>query len=451
MDYGDAYSGMSNDEIMHVATDRSALRTDALPFLDAELKKRGLSEKDINEYRQHLAATAPGNLPGKEQFVARATNGFGTKIYGKRDFWQDGSYIATKWVILFWIPLVPLKSIRVKEVGPSHILPAWFTQDRGSTQYLVYSRQPLNLKQIAFIYSYLLLLIGGFSAIAILDGSLWFVPPLILSPVLVLPWFFRRHARERVKQRCDATTKQILQSQPSETYPAERVGVPRQKTSTEQEAAALFVVSILRETQHAWPTVYSNLKESREEKFVLEDESMAVFDLGLAAIAQDLQAVKNLFPSEQADRIEKWVLTWVLKCFDTHDWGDYAVDEVKKYGAEFQKESRIGAEFALGAIPGRLLHRWLCKGIKNLEGEIGGEKTGFIDTMLMAEVTNQVIGFSGIWKRFKDDFDLVEGDPKYTLTKTKIWENMDETDRIMMDQSLTDAERAAAINQLSKD
>ena len=211
------------------------------------------------------------------------------------------------------------------------------------------------------------------------------------------------------------------------------------KNHTEQEAAAIFVGSSFRNTQHAWPTVYNSLKEFREEKFVVADESRAAFDLGLAAIALDLQAVKNLFPVEQADRIENWVLTWVWNFADTNGRGGYAVDEMKKYGAASREESRLGAEFALGAIPGRLLHRWLGKGIKNCEGEIGGEKTGFIDTMLLAEVTNQVIGFSGIWKRFKDDFDLVEGDPKYTLTTTKILENLEKTDQIMTDQNLPEA------------
>jgi hypothetical protein len=201
MDYRSTYPGMSNDEILHLATDRSALRTDALPLLDAELNKRGLSEADVDEYRRHLAATPPGNFPGKEQFVASATNGFGTTIYGKRDFWPDGSYITTKWVILFWIPLVPVISMRVNKVGSSDILPGWFTQDRWSTQYVVYSKEPLNLKQVVFLYSYVLLLIGGFSAIANLDGSLSFVPSLIFLPALILPWVLRRCARERVKQR----------------------------------------------------------------------------------------------------------------------------------------------------------------------------------------------------------------------------------------------------------
>jgi hypothetical protein len=220
---------------------------------------------------------------------------------------------------------------------------------------------------------------------------------------------------------------------------------------TEQEAAAVLVGSSFRNTQHEWPTVYNALKEFREEKFVVGDESRAAFDLGLAAIALDIQAVKNLFPVEQANRIENWVLTWVWNFADTNGRGGYAVDEVKKYGVAFQKESRIGAEFALGAIPGRLLQRWLGETIKNFESEIGGKKSGFIDTMLMSEATSVSIGFSGLWKALADKYELVDGAPQYALTTTKILENLEKTDQIMTDQNLTEAERAAAIKALSRD
>ena len=47
----------------------------------------------------------------------------------------------------------------------------------------------------------------------------------------------------------------------------------------------------------------------------------------------DLPAVRNLFPKDQAERIEKWV----LKCSDSKDWGAYAIQELKEYGEEFQR------------------------------------------------------------------------------------------------------------------
>ncbi|MDQ7839184.1 MAG: hypothetical protein RDU59_11920 [Thermodesulfobacteriota bacterium] len=180
------------------------------------------------------------------------------------------------------------------------------------------------------------------------------------------------------------------------------------KKLTEQETASHFVLYIMKEAQDAWPTIYKSLKDSFKEKIVVEDEKMAAFDLALAAIAQDLQAVKNLFPQDQAERIEKWV----LKCIDTEDWGEYAVDEVKQYGEKFQKDiQKINAGGdPLSAIPARLLHRWLGKNIQNFDVEMNGEKTGIINPVLLMMVSGTLSAFLGSWKRLKDNFKIIEGD-----------------------------------------
>jgi len=180
------------------------------------------------------------------------------------------------------------------------------------------------------------------------------------------------------------------------------------KKLTEQEAASHFVLYIIKEAQDVWPTIYKNLKDSFKEKFVVEDEKIAAFDLALAAIAQDLQAVKNLFPKDQAERIEKWV----LKCIDTEDWGEYAVDEVKKYGEKFQKDVQnisAGGD-PLSAIPARLLQRWLGKNIQNFDVEMSGKKTGIISPVLLMMVSSMLAAFLGTWKRLKDNFKIIEGD-----------------------------------------
>lgn len=180
------------------------------------------------------------------------------------------------------------------------------------------------------------------------------------------------------------------------------------KKLTEQEAALQFVLHITKEAQDAWPTIYKNLKDFFKEKFVIEDETMAVFDLMLAAIAQDLQAVKNLFPAEQAERIEKWV----LELIDTEEWGEYAVNEVKKYGEKFQTEVqnvKAGGD-PLSAIPARLLQRWLGKNIKNFDVEISGKKTGVIDPIVLTMVSGALTAFLGTWKGVRDKFNLIEGD-----------------------------------------
>lgn len=40
-------------------------------------------------------------------------NGIGTTLYGSADKKEDGSYIATKWIVFIWIPIIPLASYRV--------------------------------------------------------------------------------------------------------------------------------------------------------------------------------------------------------------------------------------------------------------------------------------------------------------------------------------------------
>ena len=184
------------------------------------------------------------------------------------------------------------------------------------------------------------------------------------------------------------------------------------KTITEQEAASLFILYLTKEAQDGWPTIKRSLEDSFKERFIVKEEDMvASYDLALAAIAQDLQALKNLFPEDQAERIEKWV----YKCLgNLEDWGEYSVDEVKKYSNAFQKclnnIQRYGNP--INTIPVLLLYKWLGKNIDNIEVEINGRKTGYFDPLIVAMVTNILVKFAGIWKKviITDDVELVEGD-----------------------------------------
>jgi len=186
------------------------------------------------------------------------------------------------------------------------------------------------------------------------------------------------------------------------------------KKLTEQEAALQFIGYIMNEASTAWPTIYEELKDTFQDQFVLEHEKMANLDLSLAAIALDLQAIKNLFPNIQAERIEKWV----YECFNPLIWGEYPVEEIKKYRKEFQEHTPnmyVGIN-PLSAVSARLLHRWLGENIHNFEIDMGdfgnGKKTGIVSVspQLQMMVDSSLIGFIGTWKRLKDEFKLIEGD-----------------------------------------
>ena len=84
-------------------------------------------------------------------------NGFGTTLYGKRDFGSDGSFLTTKWAVFFWVPLLPLKSLRVQCAGPggASILPGW------SRKYQVLAECGPHTRQVVAIYSFVLSFILG--------------------------------------------------------------------------------------------------------------------------------------------------------------------------------------------------------------------------------------------------------------------------------------------------
>src|SRR5262249_25467272 len=44
-------------------------------------------------------------------------NGIGTMFHGCSDVRPDGSYVATKWFAIIYLPLVPLRSVRMIEIG----------------------------------------------------------------------------------------------------------------------------------------------------------------------------------------------------------------------------------------------------------------------------------------------------------------------------------------------
>ena len=72
-------------------------------------------------------------------------NGIGTKLYGKREVNQaDGSYIATKWFIFIFLPVIPLASYRVIKAKQKFLTLAY-------PQYQM-TPVPLNFDQIRNIY-----------------------------------------------------------------------------------------------------------------------------------------------------------------------------------------------------------------------------------------------------------------------------------------------------------
>jgi hypothetical protein len=78
--------------------------------------------------------------------MAFTFHGIGTKTYGERDHWPDGSFVTTEWFVVAYLPISPSVSMRV-----SHTQPGPFAKlDREG--YYIHKTVPANRKQVVSTY-----------------------------------------------------------------------------------------------------------------------------------------------------------------------------------------------------------------------------------------------------------------------------------------------------------
>jgi hypothetical protein len=135
--------------------------------------------------------------------MAALIQGFGTTFIGKRDFWPDGSYVTTEWMVAFFFPLVPLRSLRVKP-APQRVT-FLYVVGSAEREYVVCDETPPHARQVACVYCfagfYLAWLFGLLFSLSRLDGRLGRAAETVLMPGMiavpfVLPWMLRERAKK---------------------------------------------------------------------------------------------------------------------------------------------------------------------------------------------------------------------------------------------------------------
>jgi len=122
-----------------------------------------------------------------------AINGFGTRLYGKRDFRADGSYVTTQFVSALWIPLIPFGSQRIRPLSGVNI--GVFSNMR----YAILEKLPLNIKQVLCVWGFAASIIAVFSlGMSILPSEDQWQMWIPLAFIGALPWGLRYLARKRV-------------------------------------------------------------------------------------------------------------------------------------------------------------------------------------------------------------------------------------------------------------
>ena len=81
--------------------------------------------------------------------MPRNVNGIGTTYYGASDRQPDQSFVTTEWFILLSVPLIPLRSVRVRYLGES-------SQWGNTTKlYDVVGPAPLDTRQVGRVLAWL--------------------------------------------------------------------------------------------------------------------------------------------------------------------------------------------------------------------------------------------------------------------------------------------------------
>ena len=140
--------------------------------------------------------------------------GCGTELYGKRNFAYDGSYLTTEWVTIFFIPIIPVRSRRVKDT--SNVTGGWhFVYGWAGRGFVICSKQLPSLRQVAFTYLYVIGLFTFLVAFFVVDvlpadsAGLYRLLILALAGLWsLIPRVLRRRALRKSQRQLIANPKE---------------------------------------------------------------------------------------------------------------------------------------------------------------------------------------------------------------------------------------------------
>lgn len=140
--------------------------------------------------------------------MATLIQGFGTVFIGRRDFWPDGSYVTTEWFVVFLVPLIPLRSVRVRSEPLTTA--ARYPLFSAKRNYTVSDERAPHVKQVLCVYMFtacyiawivgmLLLIVDRFPRV--FEG-LWStaMAMLTIAALAGIPWIIPLYLRERSKR-----------------------------------------------------------------------------------------------------------------------------------------------------------------------------------------------------------------------------------------------------------
>ena len=174
------------------------------------------------------------------------------------------------------------------------------------------------------------------------------------------------------------------------------------KRITEKEVTALFIHGIFETSEKNWEAIHNDFSNTFKDYFVVNDKNMFAFHLSLAAVSLEMQALVNLFPNDQAERLKSWIFELLSQ---EPEWGGFAANEIARYNEAFNSDLKNlgGTIVPMSAIPLRLLSKWLDNDEQNFDKQLK-----FNGVLLQTTAKMLVFGFGGRWKKIKENYKIVE-------------------------------------------
>ncbi len=105
------YERMDDADLLNILRDWGDLTSTAQRLLAVELEKRGITDSQVSQFEARLKAW---DMADRASRIATQVYGCGTALFNYRNRRPDGSYLVTKWVTVFWIPILSLGDMRIK-------------------------------------------------------------------------------------------------------------------------------------------------------------------------------------------------------------------------------------------------------------------------------------------------------------------------------------------------
>jgi hypothetical protein len=138
------YQQLSRDEVLRLVLEKDQLTDEARLALEAEVARRGLSHDDFADFKSDEATA----LRERQKEIERATPRQTYKEFrGRKNYCHDArfrieEFDTTLWIVGFWVPFVPLTSLRIRRK-----FRRWWNVC-VSDQYRVIEGRPLDWEQI---------------------------------------------------------------------------------------------------------------------------------------------------------------------------------------------------------------------------------------------------------------------------------------------------------------